>query len=356
MAQNLDGKYSIEIRTPAGQLLADLSGMARDRSFVLERNGSYNAEWKVDLDTIEEYARNINVDARTLFDEGRNEAILKRLGVPILGGQIEYTQADLGETKEVSVRLVGWLDLFKTRQTAIEKTFVSGTDIGAIAWGLVDESQLQTYGSYGIIQGTLQDCPDIPADVLFEFKNLKEALQELSARIDGFDFEFTWDKRFNVYYPRMGVARSEFELVYPGNVKNIKPSRDSSTIRNSGIIRGQGIGDGQLLTNSEDTDSQSIYKRREDIYDFSDIPDIDTLQALGDEQIRALKDPHEVVDIILDGNQEPFIGSYLLGDTVPVQVLNSRAYAYVTGNYRIDQISVAVDEEDNEVVTLKATK
>lgn len=356
MPQDLDGKYSIEIFSPTGQLIADLSGRATNRTIHMIRNGSYGAEWKIDLDTLEKYARATNTDATTIFAEGQNEAVIKRSGVPIIGGQIEYTQGDLGDTKDVSVRIVGWYDLFASRQTSIERLFTAGTDIGSIAWTLIQESQALTFGSYGITEGDLQPSATIAVDTLFEFKNIKEALAELSARIGGFDFEFTWDKRFNIYTPRMGVQRSEFEFVYPGNVKNMKPSRDSSTIRNYGVIRGQGYSDALIYTTSEDTDSQSAYKRREGVYDYSDIPDVDTLQALGDEQIRILKDPLEVLAITIDGNQMPHIGDFVLGDSVKSRIENSQFYQHVNDYYRVDEITITIDEEDSESIELRVTK
>lgn len=356
MAQNRDSKYSIEVQTSTGSTIADFSGRARDRKIHMARNDSHGAEWKLDHNTLEKYARDISVNAASLFSEGQNQALIKRLNVPLMSGQIQYGQGSLGETKEVNTRVVGWLDLFDKRQTAIEKIFVAGTDIGAAAWEAINDSQSLTNGSYGIIMGTLQDCPNLVVDALLEFKSIKELLQDLSSRVNGFDFEFTWDKRFNIYSPRSGVIREELEFIYPGNIKNIKPSRDSSTVINYAIVRGQGVGEGLMYTVSQDTDSMAAYGRRETVLDFADIPDEDTLQALGDEQIAKLKDPLEVVEITLDGNRKPFVGSYVLGDTIKVKIEDSVLYSYVTGYYRIDDITITIDDEDNEEVVLKLTK
>lgn len=354
--QNFDGKYAIEVHAKNGGLIAEFSGKAQDRTFKVSRNGSYSAEWKLDVDVLERFAREINTNAASLFAEGQNEVVLKRLGTPLFGGQIDYGQGDLAENREHSLRVIGWLDLFQTRQTSIEKIFPAGTKIGDIAAQAIQESQALNFGNIGAKIGQIADTPALLADALYEFKSIKELLQLLSERVQGIDFEFTWDKTFNVSYPKMGVTRTELEFVYPGNVLNAKPSRDASTVINYAVVRGQGFGDALLYTISQDEASMAAYGRRETVVDFADVPDVETLQALGDEYIRAYKDPLEVLELTLDGNKKPFVGSYWLGDYVKVTIEDSALYGYVTGFYRIDEITVQIDDSDNEVVNLKLSK
>jgi hypothetical protein len=90
--------------------------------------------------------------------------------------------------------------------------------------------------------------------------------------------------------------------------------------------------------------------------DFSDIPDVTTLQTLADEQLRLYKNPIEILDLTLDGNQEPYVGAYWLGDRVMVTIEGYERYDHIDRKlYRIDEIIISIDEFDNENVDLKLT-
>lgn len=353
-SKNLNSRYSCEILNRSGQVIAEFSGRAKERSLHFVRNGTYEAEWSLDIDSVEQYARDINVNARSLFSVGQNQVRIKRLGVTLFTGQLMYHESEVGESKNLHIRATGWFDLFLNRFTSIEKSFSSGTDRGQIAWTLIDESQMLDEGSYDITQGTIQASSSIPADIVYENKSVREAIIQLAA--SGFDFEITPEKVFNVFYPKMGVERTEFQFIFPGNIKKLKISTDANTLVNYALVRGQGFGDGQMIDIREDAESQASYGLRQAILDFSDIPDIETLQALGDEEIRTLKDPLEIIQVTLDGNQQPFIGGYWLGDTVQVITQNMALYEHINGFYRIDEINLNIDDEDNEEVELKMMK
>jgi len=154
----------------------------------------------------------------------------------------------------------------------------------------------------------------------------------------------------------MGVERSEFEFIYPGNIKKLNITTDATKIMNYIVARGQGYGDGLIYDIRQDTTSQATYGLRQSIQDFSDIPDVTTLQALADEQLRLYKDPIEILEVTIDGNLEPYVGSYWLGDRVMVTVEGYERYSHIVRkSYRIDEIIINIDEFDNESVDLKLT-
>jgi len=350
--QNLDSRYSLEILDSSNDLIAEFSGRAKNRSIKLSRNNTYEASWSLDIDDLEKFARQININARSLLSAGQNRVAIKRINVPVFGGQIIYYDATLQDQRYVNIKAVGWLDLYKDRYTSVLREFTA-TDAGVIASTLISESQALSYGSFGTTIGTIKSS--VNRDRTYEYKNIKEALIQLSEVHNGFDFEFTWDNIFNVYYPSMGVQRNEFEFVYPGNIKSIKISTDASGLLNYAILRGQGYGEGQIIDISQDVNSQIAYKRREVVLDYSDIPDADTLLQLGNEEVSIKKQPLEVIEITLDGNKEPFLGSYGLGDRVKVRVEGLQLYSNIDAFYRIDEIEVKIDDNDNEEVNLKLT-
>lgn len=352
MDENLDSKYSLNITDELGNLIIELSGRAKNRQIQLERNGVYEASWELDLDDLESVARSLNVNTRSLLTIGKNEVIIKRQGVDFFGGKISYYEAKLETAKTLTLKALGWFALFKDRFSGPSDVYTA-IDQGAIAWDQIDDSQQAANGDFGITQGVIQASRT--RNRTYEYKSVQDILTKLSEVDDGIDFEFTPDKRFNVFYPHMGVTRNEFQFTYPGNIKSIQITTDASEIVNYAIARGQGFGEGQIIDIIQDTPSQAVFKRREQIMDFSEVVDVTHLQELAAEEIRIKKDPIEILEIELDGGLEPIIGSYWLGDRVKVIVEDIALYEHIDAFYRIDKITIDIDDNDVETVTLRLT-
>ncbi len=353
MSLGIDSKYSVEVLDQSGSVIADLTGLAANRTLTFVRNGTYEAGFSIDLDSLERLGTLANISPNSLLSTGRNECVIKRFGVALFSGRLVYDGSSFADEVKTTVKVDGWLNLFKDRYTTISRSFTA-TDAGQIAWTLINESQMITYGGMGITLGTIKASQNRTR--LYEFKNIRDAIVQLSEVNNGIDFEITASKVFNVYYPSMGVDRTEIELIYPGNIKSLNVTTDATRLMNYIVARGQGFGEGQLYDIRQDTASQSLYGIRQAILDFSDIPDITTLQNLADEQLRLYKAPIEILEITLDGNQEPYVGGYWLGDRVMVTVEGYERYDYIVRkSYRIDEITISIDEFDNESVGLKLT-
>ncbi len=353
MSLGIDSKYSVELVDQTGLTIADLTGLASNRKLTFVRNGTYEAEFSIDLDSFELLGRNTNVNPRSMLSTGRYDCMIKRLGVPLFAGRIVFDGSGFGDEVKETVKVDGWFNLFKDRRTSISRLF-SNVDAGQIAWTLINESQMLNYGSFGITQGTITVSKNRTR--LYEFANIRDAIVQLSEVTNGIDFEFTPGKVFNVFYPSMGADRSEIEFIYPGNIKSLSISTDATQLMNYIVARGQGFGEGQIYDIRQDATSQATYGLRQAVLDFSDIHDVATLQQLADEQLKYHKDPLEILQMTLDGNQEPYVGSYWLGDRVMVTVEGYQRYDHIVRKqYRIDEIAITIDEFDNESVGLKLT-
>lgn len=351
--QNLDSKYTLEILDNTGSLVADLTGRAKARNIKLIRNGVYEAAFEVDLDMLEQYARQLTFDPRSILAVGQNQVKISRNGVPLFGGQIMLHEGTLSEEHKLIVRAVGWLELLNNKYTASLKTF-SATDAGTIAKTLIDDAQTGSNASFGILTSSGYIQASVNRDRTYEYQNVKEAIIRLSEVKNGFDFEFTWDKKFYVYYPQMGGTRTEFTFEYPGNIKKIVVSEDGKQLVTQAIVRGQGFGEAQTVVTRDDTTAQTAYKVRTKILDEASVIETATLQDKGDEVLRVQGSPLKVLKVTLDGNRYPPIGAYGLGDRVNVKVIGYQMYP-VDAYYRIDEINIKISDDDSEEIELKLT-
>jgi hypothetical protein len=349
MANNVYGKYSFQIISPANQVLADLSAMASNREIKLVRNNTYTAQFTLDLMGFEKYCREINTPPQSILGIGQNILQVSRGDVVIYTGLIERISATVDTKPKITVYSVGWLEVFKYRFTATLVQHTSKT-YGQIMWDTIDTSQLLDNGSWGITRGADQTT-DL-RDKKHENKNIKDALVDITNLSDGPDFEFTPDRIFNVY-TKIGAQRDEFEFNYPGNIKALTVDRDAKNMANYVLVRGQGIGDAQFLDIEVDTDSQAQFHLRQYILDKSDVSDTTTLQKAGIEYIQTHKLPIEVVSLTLDGNKSPAFGSYGIGDRVKTVVSELVLFENINDYYQIDEINLSIGENDEEDVKLK---
>jgi hypothetical protein len=115
------------------------------------------------------------------------------------GEQASAHTSLMGQRNILTVTSFSFLEMLNHRITGAIKSF-SNTDAGDIAWELIDDSQNETDGDFGITQGSIETTVD--RDRTFNDKNIMEALVQLSEVNNGFDFEITDSKVFNVYSPK----------------------------------------------------------------------------------------------------------------------------------------------------------
>lgn len=350
---NLNPLYKVEIYNSSGTLVADLSGKyVNSIRLDLIRNRAEQITLNFNLQHLEAYARTLNTDVLALLQVCLNEIRIKRGDNYLCAGQINHIQASAsGDVMGLEVRASGWLELFSKRFTDASEVY-SSTDAGSIAWDLINDTQ--TISTFGVTQGTIQTS--VTRDRTYEYKNIKDAIIQLSEVINGFDFEFTYDKIFNVYYPRQGSS-TPIEFEYGRNCAAISLPIDGTFICNEAIVRGQGFGTEQLLQTRTSASSQTTYKVRTKILDFPDVKETSTLQQKGDAELLVNSIPTFTPQIVLMPNQDstqPVIQrDFWLDDSYTVKVPGSDFFSIAANNvYRIESINISVNQDGVETISI----
>jgi hypothetical protein len=223
-----------------------------------------------------------------------------------------------------------------------------------------DNSFQMTKNCYlGFNKGTIATSFDI-APVYTLYKKMKSCIDDVSSNHDGVDFNFTvsidpvtnlMTKYYNVFYPRQGVDNTSLIFQYPGNIKKISKSYDGKNMVNETAVRGQGSGIDQVIVTIPDPTSIQTYSLRQDVDQESDVPDEATLTTLGQEYVRIRKDPLDLPEVTLDGNVEPFVGSYGIGDQIYINAQFTTVID-ISQIYRIEELNCVIDDNDMEEVNL----
>lgn len=362
-------KYTIELWTREGTLLADLGARLRNRVLIQSRNQPDDLAFDMDLNDFERYCEKAGVDPKDLLVVNSVEVRIKRLATYMSGGQLVYRNVHLEKNSgTVTCRILGFLQLWAKRYTGesdaglvsdVYSTADGTADLSRkdLAWALINQSQNLTNGDFGVTLGPNQASSTTTYQKNYSRTNIKDALQGLTTVEAGaIDIEFTHDKKFNTY-DYMGSNRPDIVFEYPGNIRSIGVPEDGTDMTNEAIGIGRGAADGtQTVAIESDLASQASYGLRQDTInsngtDNSDGGITDDAKA----EIQSASLPLRIPSIVVDGNFAPFVTDYGIGDRVRVKVSGYKLVNNINGMYRIERRTIRIDDDDNEEVTLEVS-
>lgn len=287
-------------------------------SFNEEVSVGKDAQIILDLNSVNEISEEYHTNTLFLLTSSTREIWIQKDDSKIYYGII----SDFGISKseqgqyQITLSSVGFFTMFGKRRTGPKRVF-SSTDRGAIAWDLINESQLSNppYSDLGITQGLIQTSKQ--SDRTYRFDNIKDQILEMTNTNlkDGFDCEIDNSKKFNIFYPQKGTVRSD--IVFDD--KNIstwqyrKPMTLSLT--NKVYVLGEGMNDDIMyVTRESDNVFKSAFGLLEDVVTARDIKTTETLNDKGDRLLLDTQAPIVELQIThLDG--QPDILNYDVGDS-----------------------------------------
>jgi len=340
--------YEVELWSRQGVLVADISVLVKTMSFTQERNASESFEMTLDLDAFEDLASSIGTMPMVMLNPYRTDIKVKRRGVYLFGVHVVEVNTELNEDEStISIRAVGYLNLLNDRFITKSYTNEYETDI---IQDLINETQSQTNGDIGITFGTQVQL--VQRDRIYERQNIKEAIINLTKLVTGnFDFAFDHNKVFSTY-EMIGSDRSiELEFTYPGNIRQLTVPRTGINLFNKIYGLGAGFGDDQVQSLQADTDSQLEYGVHESIYTWNSVIEQATLDQNAQARLILTKNMLEIPQIKISGRDFD-LSTYGIGDRVTVRVLDHNFLNTIDGVYRIERISVSIDENQDEDITL----
>lgn len=343
--------YVITVYNSSGNLIADISDKRSSFNYSKARNRADEISLSLNLDVLKRLAVASGLTVSDMLAVNENEIRVYRDGTLVTAGQIaEINPLISGDERTCSIKTVGWLDLFKKRHTAGTRTFTA-TDQSTILWTLINESQSQTDGNFGVTLGTLTSS--IARDRTYEYKNIYDAIVQMTEVINGMDVEITPAKVFNTYYPKIGSVREDIIFNYPGNIQSIGFTRRGSEVYNRVIARGGGFGQDAIKTEAVDTALRSRHKLREEVVEYSDVSKLTTLQQHADKDVADKSKFNDLPEITLVSGATPEFGTYGIGDVVQIQINEDyEVFSVLNSSFTIEEIKVDVTDGDVEDITI----
>lgn len=341
-------EYKIEVYSKNGKLLGDIRHLAQDLKWTEQRNAAETVSFRMDLARYEEYIAKTGMNPYDFMDAGTTDIRIVRNGRQRIGAHLikmNFTPND--PSVDIELALSGYLNYFKD---AYVDAAYNNVRQGDIMWGVISQYQAKQDGDFGIRRGQFTSLGKNPRQRNQKRAEVKDFLVRLSNVINGPDFQFTPDKKFNTY-DAIGTYRPDIRLSYPGNVADFGFERSIDALANYIIGIGSGNGEDAPSAFATDPFSRQALYRREKIVTFSSVEREETLQENTDGILEMLKDVRELpsftlADGVLDLND---IG---IGDTIWAELNGYKMLEHIRGFYRIEKIEVSVDDNDAEEVRL----
>lgn len=308
-----------DLRTNA--ILAELPLKNVSASRVLNGAGTFSAS--LSLNSISD------LDPIGSTQPSRTAVYIDRDGVLIWGGIIwNRDYSSTGE--EMTLGGSEFWSYFKGRRIIDTLTFTTADQL-TIAQDLIDYAQAKAGGNIGIVVGS--EVSGVTRDRIYyryDLKPLAEAVEQLSAVQNGFDFVIDVGyssgvptKTLVLNYPRRGSLVSTTGLLfdYPGNVINFRWPEDGSRQALTSYAIGSGEGDAMIISSASRPDLiDAGYPLLEESKSYKDVTIQATLDAHARADVEAVAYPITVPPITIKANQDPVLGSYTVGDNIRIKV------------------------------------
>lgn len=316
--------YEVIIKDPADGTIWEV--IPKSYKFTETLNREPKADFSFSYEELEKLAAANDTTVLNIFTSELREVYINRNGTKIFYGVIsdfEVTPGGQGE-KNVTIKAIGFFGLFKKRIVGIgTETRYTATDAGAIAWDLIDDSQLSDvpYSDWGITEGSITASKNRDRGYLFD--NIYDSIIKLSNDnlADGFDFEIDNTKAFNVFYPTKGTSRPNvvFDVRTMAGWKYRKLL--FSGMVNQVHVVGEGFNDDiNFETRTAAISYRTPFGLLEEKLDARNTTEVATLQDKGDARLVEARDPVILIDDVTHYDNTIAFSDYNLGDTVTVNL------------------------------------
>jgi len=317
-------------------------------------------------------ADKFNVDPSTI--PAHCGLYVDRNGILVWGGVI-WGRSYNSTSQILTFSAQEWISYFDHRRITQDVDFVN-IDQLVIAKTLIEDAQAAPYGNINVGYNSEGETT---SGVLvsrtyynYEFKNVFQAIQDLSRQGDGFDFhiDVAYDgitglpaKYFNTYYPRSGLIYSFGNPNVPvftfpaGNMVEYEYPEDGSVVANTVYALGAGSNEGkQIATGQDATKLAEGWVLLETTANYSDVTDQTMLQEVANAQALATSYPPVVLKVVVPAYVDPVFGTYEVGDDARIIITDSRFPNTLDEIYRIVGLTVQPGESGPERVTLSLSQ
>ena len=277
----------------------------------------------------------------------RYEIKIYRDDVLVWAGEQVHHNGTLDDTNEFPLKLdcFTYLEGFNGRFTDKVRSFTD-VDYGEIIDTLIQESQALDNGWLGVVTGTIETT-SLHTDTYYRANILQTAIN-LSQREDGFDFDISDLKIFDVWEHRGTDKSADVIFEYGVNMEAPTIDTDFTNPVNQSIYQGSGFGEDRLESIQEDVYSQPNVRLRQALTLDADVSVQGTLDSKSLAIVNRFKTPLITITFRVANNTFPDFTDLDIGDSVRIKI--KKGIYDINNVFRIYGYNVQVDGNGKETI------
>lgn len=341
------------------EVLAELPLRGVSFTLALNRAGDFSATLPLGD------SRVTDLDPISATEPIRTALYVDRGGVLLWGG-IVWTRRYNSATRSIELAGNEFWSYFRKRRITDTLAYTNEDQL-TIVRELIDYAQAKPGGDIGVDTGS--GTSGVVRDRTYssyEYKPVGEAVEQLSAVLDGFDFAIDVAysagepaKFLRLGYPRRGRTATATGLLFEldslgGNILGYSYPEDGTSSANT--VHSIGAGDGESILRSVSSRTDLIdagFPLIEELTTYKDVVVQSTLDAHAEADVEAFAGPVTIAEVTVQADTDPMIGSYIVGDEARFRINDERFADDPLDTYhRIVAMTVRPGDDEQETVTL----
>lgn len=308
------------------EIIAELPVYSVSMDFKLNDWGIFRGTLRLDSTGIE----NADIAAATI--PGRCFLVVERGDTPIWDG-IVWTSVYDSQSKTLNITARSY-ESYADRQLIgnFSRTDIEQRNIFRDLWTDLQSTDIRNLSIN--VPGAFTSVVPRTLNVLStEYKTYYQIMSSIADGNDGFDWTITTIKQNNKYerwlrigYPFLGstdVAGLSFD--YPGNITNYWKTSGMSSAGTHLFLLGAGEGSDMIVGTAIQNDLLATgFKRYDLVMSRKDIDVQSQINSVANRMGTVRRPPVSVIKVFLKANLDPVFGSYGLGDTATVSIIDPR--------------------------------
>lgn len=285
---------------------------------------------------------------------GVHEMIPYRSGSPLETVFALSRATVVGEADAMRVEFE-WQGIASYLQDALVFDQTTAYSSTTLPWTWINAFQSRTGGSLGITQGVVTGTAPTRQKSIAQYAGVLDTIVDLSESGAGFDWAIDASRTYREWHPTRGSSNG-LVLEYGVNVTSFGYTESCGPGEIVSDVYVQGPPGSQEVTASDSTARTTFGRREASLTFFADFEDTTVtngqIQKHADVAIADRNAPIVIPQVrLVRDHQSTQWGSYWLGDTITFRATVGN-YDSINAQYRIVQVDVELDDNDNEAVTL----
>lgn len=311
-----------------------------------------------------------NIINQSALGQGNVFLYVVRSGIPVWSGIITGV-AENWTTSTLQISAVNFFARYDALHLLFNKSYANKT-ASHIANDMLESAHIINEGGNPLVRTVVYSDTGQTFDMdyhYWDYNRFSEVLEDLALIDGGIDFYMRPATGLNgsnqryyatdieIHYPKKGTRKSSFVFYHGVNCTVLTRDKDTASMANRVFALGEGQEQAMVVGSYADPACLGTYPVYETTIDRKRIDNVDALNAHAKLHTRRVCSPVERLTLVANTGDATTGQTFAYGAFEPgddVRVIAEHGYGVINDFYRVSQVSLDVDNEGSERMTVHA--